>query len=166
MDSTIQILDAIVHHIPFTSATWFVIAILGFFVWLFAKADKDPTTPVYWEHLIIDSNNDRASPYKVGYLVGIIVSTWVIIRMADAGNVSLDIFGVYLTFLLGGAGINTFVKASRYRPMYPQQDLGAPEGDAQDDPNDADAPDASTERDAPDGGSQQDQPLPPRRSTK
>lgn len=99
-----------VEAIPFSGATWFVLLTLGFFVWLFAKADKNPKSPVRWEHLIIDSQNDRTSPYKLGYLIGVIVSTWIVIRTSDAGKLTLDIFGTYLMFLVGGAGINSFTK--------------------------------------------------------
>lgn len=96
--------------IPFSFATWFVVFVLGFFVWLFAKASQNPTSIVSWEHLIVDSNNDRASPYKLGYLVGVIVSTWIVITFADGGKLSFDILGTYLTFLLGGAGVNSYFK--------------------------------------------------------
>lgn len=96
--------------IPFSFATWFVIFVLGFFVWLFAKASQNPTSIVSWEHLIVDSVNDRASPYKLGYLVGVIVSTWIVITFADGGKLSFDILGTYLTFLLGGAGVNSYFK--------------------------------------------------------
>ena len=109
LDFFVNVISSI--HIPFTGATWFVISTLTFFCWLFARASRDGSNGVHWEHLIMDSQNNRASPYKVGYLVGIIVSTWIVIRMSDTGNLSLDIFGAYLTFLLGGAGINTYVKA-------------------------------------------------------
>lgn len=98
------------HAIPFSGPTWFVIFTLLFFIWLFVKADRDKKSPVNWEDLIVDSNNNRASPYKVGYLVGIIVSTWIVVRASDAGNITLDIFGAYLTFLLGGAINNTMGK--------------------------------------------------------
>ena len=96
--------------LPFSGATWFVLATLAFFVWLFVKADSKPGSPVQWEHLIIDSNNDRTSPYKVGYLVGLIVGTWIILTLTDGGELDFDMFGVYLTYLLGGAGVNSFVK--------------------------------------------------------
>lgn len=96
--------------LPFTGATWFVLAVLAFFVWLFVKADAKPNSPVQWEHLIIDSNNDRTSPYKVGYIIGLIVATWIILTLTDTGKLDFDMFGVYLTYLLGGAGINSFVK--------------------------------------------------------
>lgn len=96
--------------IPFSGATWFVLLTLTFFVWLFARAQADEKNPVYWEHLIIDSHNNRASPYKVGYLVGIIVSTWIIIQFSDKDKLTFDILGTYLAFLVGGAGINSFTK--------------------------------------------------------
>jgi hypothetical protein len=97
--------------IPFSTSTWFVLLTLGFFVWLFAKASRTPNNIVNWEHLIVDSSNDRASPYKLGYLIGLIVSTWIVIQFADKGTLSFDILGTYLTFLLGGAGVNSFTKS-------------------------------------------------------
>lgn len=96
---------------PFSRATWFTIATLMFFVWIFYRASRDPLNPVKWEHLIVDSDNDRTSPYKVGYLIGVIVSTWVIVRWADTGSLTYDIFGMYLTYLLGGAGINSWTRS-------------------------------------------------------
>ena len=96
--------------IPFSSATWLTIWTLIFFIWIMSRASRDPKSPLNWEHLIIDSNNDRASPYKLGYLVGVIVSTWVVIRSVDRAVLSFDVLGMYLTFLVSGAGINTFAK--------------------------------------------------------
>lgn len=96
--------------IPFTQATWFTLFTLLFFVWLFAKASHDPSNPIKWEHLIIDSDNNRASPYKVGYLIGVIIGTWIVLRWADTGALTYDILGMYLTYLLGGAGVNSFAK--------------------------------------------------------
>lgn len=97
---------------PFSFATWFVLLTLGFFIWLFAKASKDRSSLVNWEHLIVDSSTDRASPYKLGYIIGIIVSTWIVITFADGGKLSFDILGTYLSFLLGGAGVNILGKKS------------------------------------------------------
>lgn len=96
--------------IPFTGATWFVLTTLFFFVWLFAKANKNPRSMVNWEDLIVDSTNNRASPYKVGYLIGVIVSTWIIVTMSDQKILNFDMLGMYLTYLVTGAGINTFSK--------------------------------------------------------
>lgn len=97
--------------LPFTGASWFTIGTLFFFVILFRSANNNPANPVRWEHLIIDSQNNRASPYKVGYLVGVIVATWVVIRFADTQALNYDIFGLYLTYLVTGAGVNLFIKS-------------------------------------------------------
>lgn len=105
--------------IPFSFATWFVIFVLGFFIWLFSKSSKNPSSMVQWEHMILDSRTNRTSPYKVGYLVGIIVSTWIVITFANANHLTFDIFGTYLTFLLGGAGVNIFAKRDQIQPPPP-----------------------------------------------
>jgi hypothetical protein len=131
MDKFINIVTSIFAAIPFSAASWFVLCTLGFFIWLFAKASKEKNNPIYWEHLIIDSQNDRASPYKVGYLVGIIVSTWIVIQFEDKDHLTFDILGTYLTFLLGGAGVNQFTKSKSTGPIT----LASKPGD---DPDDAD----------------------------
>lgn len=110
-EQILQSLNSVVAAIPFAGATWLVLANLIFFVWLFAKASKDPHSPIRWEHLIVDSQNDRASPYKLGYLLGLIISTWVILSFVDKDKLTFDIFGLYLTFVLGGASWNAFVKS-------------------------------------------------------
>lgn len=112
----IHMIGAMFASIPFRGATWFTLSTLFFFVWLFAKASRDPKSPVKWEHLIIDSTNDRASPYKVGYLIGLIVGTWVIVRMSDGDRLTYDIFGMYLTYLLGGASVNSYLKGKNDQP--------------------------------------------------
>lgn len=94
--------------VPFSSATWVVLAVLGFFVWLFRKAHNDPNSPIEWEHLIISSETNRADPYKLGYLVGLIVASWIVIRFMDGDKLTWDIFGGYLMYLLGGAGVATW----------------------------------------------------------
>lgn len=97
--------------IPFSAATWSVIITLMVFLWLFSKASRDPKSVIKWEHLIVDSQNDRASPYKLGFMLGMIVSTWIVVNFADKDKLTFDIFGMYLTYLLGGAGFNTFIKS-------------------------------------------------------
>jgi hypothetical protein len=107
-------LDTIISHItlsnPFSLATWFILGILGFSVWIFYRASKNPENIISWEHLVIDTSTNRASPYKVGYLVGIIVSSWIVITFADTAKLTFDILGMYLSYLLGGAGMNAFIK--------------------------------------------------------
>jgi hypothetical protein len=55
IDAILTKLMMVVNTIPFSSATWFVLAILSFFVWLFAKASRDPKSAISWEHLILDT---------------------------------------------------------------------------------------------------------------
>lgn len=110
IDSIVAGISKLFTAIPFSAATWFVVLFIGFFIWLFAKASRDPNSPIKWEHLIIDSENDRASPYKVGYMIGVVVSSWIILQFFDRDKLTYDVFGMYLTYLLGGAGWNTFVK--------------------------------------------------------
>jgi hypothetical protein len=115
-DKIMHNISAVVALIPFSAPTWFVLFILGFFIWLFSQASKNPKSPVLWEHLVIDNSTDRASPYKLGYLVGLIVATWLVVFLADKDKLGLDIFAAYLTYLLGGTGINVF---KRDRPQSP-----------------------------------------------
>lgn len=107
---TIERIRALLGIVPFTAATWSVLLVLVFFGWLFSRADKDPTSPVKWEHLVVDSSNDRVSPFKMGYLIGGLVGTWIVVSLADGKALTYDIFGMYLTYLLGGAGMNTFFR--------------------------------------------------------
>ena len=107
--------------LPFSTATWFVIGILGFSVWVFMKASHNPASPVRWEDMIVDSTTNRTSPYKLGYLIGVIVSTWVIITILDSGKLGLDILGAYLTFLVGGAGFTEWLKHGKEPDSLPSK---------------------------------------------
>ena len=102
--------EAFFNALPFSTATWFLLGIILFFVWMFKKAQKDPNSPVDWVDLILDHEDNRVSPYKVGYLIGLIVGTWVVIKYADADKLTWDILGGYLAYLLGGAGWVTMSK--------------------------------------------------------
>lgn len=90
--------------VPFSGATWFLLAIIAFFAILFIRANHNPNSPVSWEDLILDNFSRKASPYKLGYLIGLIVATWVVVDLTDKDKLTLDIFAAYLTYLLGGAG--------------------------------------------------------------
>lgn len=98
------------NSLPFSPATWFVVFVLGFVVWLFAKANKDTNSHVKWDHLVVDTSTNRTSPYKLGYLVGMIVATWIVVKLTDTDKITYDVFGLYLAYLLGGAGWNSFIK--------------------------------------------------------
>jgi hypothetical protein len=109
-DTVLAKITSVYSAIPFSAATWSVIITLLVFVWLFSKASRNPKSPIKWEHLIVDSQNDRASPYKLGFLLGMIVSTWIVVNFADKDKLTFDIFGLYLTYLLGGASWSSFMK--------------------------------------------------------
>jgi len=108
LDSFVEFTDKLTGLIPFSSSTWIVLFILMFFVWLFSVAQRNRDSNFNWEDFFVDDVSNRASPYKLGYMVGLVVGTWVIITFADAGTLTWDIFGGYLVYLLGGAGwVNT-----------------------------------------------------------
>jgi len=104
VDTAITAIINTFNLIPFTGATWFLLAIIAFFVIVFVRANHDPNSSVSWEELIIDSDTKKTSPYKLGYLIGMIVATWVVVSLTDKEKLTLDIFGIYLTYLLGGTG--------------------------------------------------------------
>lgn len=109
-DTVLAKVGAMYTAIPFSAATWSVIMTLAVFLYLFGKASRDPKSPIRWEHLIVDSQNDRASPYKLGFMLGMIIGTWIVVNFADKDKLTFDIFGMYLTYLLGGASWSTFMK--------------------------------------------------------
>lgn len=111
IDNFVTSLGSIFQAFPFTASTWFVLGILAFFIWLFSIANKSPNSPVNWEHMIVDTSSNRTSPYKLGYLIGLIVGTWIVVTLTDQSTLTYDIFGLYLTYLLGGAGWNAFIKS-------------------------------------------------------
>ncbi|TFG99973.1 hypothetical protein E4H12_00855 [Candidatus Thorarchaeota archaeon] len=115
LDIAIAKMTAFFAAVPFSTATWFVLGILAFFVWLFTKAHRNANSAIDWEDLILDYDTiggvPRVSPYKVGYLIGLIVGTWVVIGFADGNLLTWDIFGGYLAYLLGGAGWATTMRS-------------------------------------------------------
>lgn len=111
--------------VPFTSATWFVIFIMVFIFFLFSHGSKrggDCRRTIRWEDLIIDPELDKVSPYKVGYLIGVVVSTWIVISLSDGQRLTFDIMGLYLSYLLGGAGWSEFVNKRKPRGDHSEVD--------------------------------------------
>lgn len=102
--------------LPFSGATWLVLFIMGFFTWLFMRASHNPNSQLNWEDLIVDQSTGKASPYKLGFLIGVIVSTWATITFVDRNKLTYDLYGIYLAFLLGGAGFNSWLKGKSNTP--------------------------------------------------
>ena len=122
MNAVLEFLRSLIAAIPFGGASWFVILTLGFFVWLFSKGNKNPKSSISWEDLFLSEKQThvnglegwryQADPYKIGYLVGCIVGTWIMVQQADSNKLGFDMFGDYLLFLLGGAGMSNYFKRS------------------------------------------------------
>ncbi len=108
-----------------SAATWMIIAIVVGVVWLFSKANNDPASPIRWEDLIITSTTNKASPYKVGYMIGVIVSTWVIVQYAIGYKLTIDLFATYLMFLIGGIGWISFING-KYNTYMGNQPTNTP----------------------------------------
>jgi hypothetical protein len=108
--------------LPFSTATWFVVGILAFSVMIFFKASKNPNSPIHWEDMLIDHTNGKTSPYKLGFLIGVVVSTWVVITLLDQKNLGLDILGAYLAYLVGGAGFTEWLKHGKEPAIVPKDE--------------------------------------------
>lgn len=105
---------AAVSALPFSTATWFVLAVVAAVAWIFYKADQDPTSAVHWEHLVISSETGRACPYKLGYFIGMIVSTWIVVYLVDTHKkIDFDTLGLYLAYLLGATGWSSYLKTTK-----------------------------------------------------
>lgn len=86
------------------------------FFWAFVRATKNPHKKhsLDWTELI--TRDGVLSLSKLGQAVGIIVSSWVIVIMAQHDKISSDIFGLWLAFLLGGSSWSGYLKAKQTAP--------------------------------------------------
>lgn len=82
-----------------------LICIFGWFVYHLRKSDT--ASPL---DLITSPDTGRLSSAKIGQLVGVIASTWVIIIQASSGQLSESIFFLYLAYI---AGVDLTGKAIR-----------------------------------------------------
>lgn len=106
----------------FTGPAWILVLTLTLIIVMFAKASRNPTSKIDWEQLFIDTHTDKTSPYRVGYLVGMIVGTWVTLVYADRGNLPFDLFGMYLAYLLGGSTLTAYLQKKQSSEQPPDSD--------------------------------------------
>jgi hypothetical protein len=84
---------------------------------LFYKLMARPNELI-WEDLV--ATNGRLNAYKCGYLVGLVISSWAVIKTTYMGDLDAGVFGVYLAFLGGvpvAAGAIGSRKDSRRRDV-------------------------------------------------
>jgi len=91
--------------------TYSLLALLGCLAaWFAYHLRKDPkANPL---DLITAPDTGRLSSAKIGQLIGLIVSTWVVITLASKGSLGVDIFLAYLAFT---GGVDMFGKYLRYK---------------------------------------------------
>lgn len=82
-----------------------LLVIFAWFVYHLRKSDT--ANPL---DLITAPDTGRLSAAKIGQLVGIIVSSWVVISAAIAGTLSAELFLIYLAYV---AGVDLFGKFLR-----------------------------------------------------
>lgn len=91
-----------------TYTFWIIVTVVVAVV-AFQRAQEQ--NHVTWTDMIVTPGTGKLSLAKAGQLVGIIVSSWIVIVMADRNQLGGEIFGMWLAFLLGGAGWSTYLKA-------------------------------------------------------
>lgn len=82
-----------------------LILLATIFIWFIYHLRKsDTANPL---DLITSPDTGRLSAAKIGQLVGVVVSSWVIISAASAGRLSYELFFLYLIYT---AGVDLFGK--------------------------------------------------------
>ena len=65
-----------------------------------------------WSDLLTQNGPDnKVSLTKVMQLVGLFISSWVIIHLTIFGKITYDIFGMYLAYVGGSEGFSKYLKA-------------------------------------------------------
>lgn len=85
--------------------------VLGILVilWIVNKASKDPNSPVSWDDFIVDPETNKASVYRLGYLFGGMISSWVICSLTLSDRLTGELLLIYLTYLIGGASWSAYL---------------------------------------------------------
>jgi hypothetical protein len=88
----------------------FLTFVLCAFVYMFYKATRRAEKSLDWTDLITDKGNNSVSITRLTQLIGLIISTWVIIVLTTSGKVTYDMYGMYLSFVVGGTGWTNYLK--------------------------------------------------------
>lgn len=117
MDTTsiLTFLDKITHATFAWVLSFSVPSLILFFgsIWLlvaFLRANADDHSPIEWTDLLIDKHTNKVSLSKVGQFIGLIISSWAIIKLTSDNHLSFDLFGIYLAYCLGAPVLQTFIR--------------------------------------------------------
>jgi hypothetical protein len=99
-----------------STRTFWLFLVVFIVLWAFWRAQS--RGELKWTDMITAPGTNKLSISKVGQAIGIVISSWAIIIMTDNNKLSSEIFGVWLAFLLGGAGWSSYLKSrnTRSRP--------------------------------------------------
>lgn len=100
------------------SLLFVLLVIFGWFIYHIRRSDT--ANPL---DLITTPDTGRLSAAKIGQLVGVVVSSWVIISATQAGKLSSEIFLIYLTYT---AGVDLFGKYLRNKAATPPSTTPVP----------------------------------------
>lgn len=90
----------------------FLLAAIGFFLFLFWKAQRNKRLD--WVDIITKDGGNTVSLTKILNLLGGFVGTWIVVQMTIAGDMTWDILAVYLAYVASIEGFSKFILA-KYR---------------------------------------------------
>ena len=96
--------------------TYVLFALLAVLALWFARDLRKPGTIASLMDLVTEPLRGRLSAAKIGQLVGLIVSTWIVIKLTISGTLTYDIFGMYLLYV---AGVDLYGKHLRQKGLPP-----------------------------------------------
>jgi hypothetical protein len=72
-----------------------ILLLLGYLLYRLISCKND----LEWADLV--ATRGRLNSYKIGFWVGVVVGSWVVIKQVYMGQLDASIFGIYMMFLTG-----------------------------------------------------------------
>lgn len=91
----------------------FLLAMALLLVWLLHKLIQC-RNELEWADLI--ATRGKLNSYKVGFWIGAVVGTWVVIKQTYMGDLDGAVFGIYMGFLTGAPVAMAAIGTRRDRP--------------------------------------------------
>lgn len=99
-----------------------ILLMVLFVVFVIAYRDAAAKHGLNWVDMITRDGN-KVSFSKILQMVGGVVATWIIIQLTMAGNLSWDLFAIYLAYVASVDGFSKFITA-RYSNGNSDSDYG------------------------------------------